>query len=557
MKLLLHLAVKDLRALRGPIALWLTALAADAAFQALKLDRVVTDPNRAEAVYGALLVAGICLLVVGWVLAAMVIQLDALDSPSAFWLTRPLSWRGLLTSKLLVIVSLFLVLPTAAAAAVAAANGARGEVLVQFTLEWLVVAAALLMPMLVAASAAHNLPRMVLVASGFVGIYATVHFGTMSVPWMWANRTVDARISGLMLAIGCSVGGGAALLVHQYKTRATHRTVWLAGGLAVLAVLAGDAWPWGFVRNPATPRLDTARFDPSVVHLSVDPDSLRRSHEESGSVTKISSSGRLYTEQGAPRVAVRAVVRAEGVPPGWVVRVEQGAGYLRIDGRSRGSIMVRGIHTADTLHSASPNEPTADDVHAGLERMLEARIVNTWPTTSGNQAQLFVVPASTYLEPPGARAAFSASVSVAAHRIVLSEPIPLVPGRSCRVAGEEVTILEVTPASPLGALTLRSVRTNVWLRLLPSRQIVLRNRRTREVVFPVTEVSVRRGVGLLMKDMHLTETRASIPWQRSAVIDARWLADAELLLAAVETMGTFEKPLVLEDFTLPFAYYER
>jgi hypothetical protein len=557
MNLILHHALKDLRALRGPIALWLAVLVNDAAFQALKLDRFFVSPERPTDAYPALLVTGVCLLAFGWVLAAMVIQTDALDSPSAFWLTRPLSWRGLLASKLLVILSLFLVLPVAAASGVAAANGARGAVLAQFSLERLIVAASLLMPMLVAASAAHNLPRMVLVASGFVGIYATAHYGMMSLPWLWVQRTGAARVSGLLLAVVCSVAGGLALLVHRYKTRATGRTCWLAGGLVLVAVLAGDGWPWAVVGNLAAPRLDTTLLDPNAVRLSVDSDTLKRGRDTSGSVTRVSASGRPYAVPIQARVDVRGAVRAEGVPPGWIVRVTGGSGELRIAGQALKLDDLMGFHVPDWPFSENGLDPPADDVKRAIEALLHARVVNSATVGDGIRVRLFALPAGYYWDHRADRASFRGRVVVEARRISVSEPTALRPGGSCQVAGEQATVLDVAPSSRLAPLRVRDVRTSVAMRPRPSTHLVLRNRRTGEALFPVADQEPTSGFGMLTGDMTVSYLTVRIPQATSGNIDERWLADAELLIVAIETKGTFEKPLALDDFALPYSYYER
>jgi hypothetical protein len=60
-----------------------------------------------------------------------------------------------------------------------------------------------------------------------------------------------------------------------------------------------------------------------------------------------------------------------------------------------------------------------------------------------------------------------------------------------------------------------------------------------------------------MGDMTVSYVTVRLPQATSVNIDERWLADAELLIAAIETKGTFDKPLALDDFALPYSYYER
>ncbi len=257
MKLILHHAAKDVRAVRGPIALWLAVLLTDAAAQALAVDRFVTDATQLDRLMTVVPAAGMGLIAFGWLIAAMVVQADPLDSPSAFWLTRPLSPRALLGSKLLVILPLLLLLPAAAAGAVAAANGVEGSLLLRFVLERLAVDAALLLPVLVAASVTHNLARAVLVlAAGFL-IYGVIHAVAMVRPAFLAFASgadyAMARSSGVLVAMALSIAGSLALLAHQYLTRATKRTTWLAAGMVALTVIAGDFWPWNLIPGSRPP----------------------------------------------------------------------------------------------------------------------------------------------------------------------------------------------------------------------------------------------------------------------------------------------------------------
>jgi hypothetical protein len=61
------------------------------------------------------------------------------------------------------------------------------------------------------------------------------------------------------------------------------------------------------------------------------------------------------------------------------------------------------------------------------------------------------------------------------------------------------------------------------------------------------------GFGLLPADLSHEVTPFS-PGETSAAIDARWLADAELVLVALEPIGVFEKQLKIDGFVLPQLY---
>ena len=79
---------------------------------------------------------------------------------------------------------------------------------------------------------------------------------------------------------------------------------------------------------------------------------------------------------------------------------------------------------------------------------------------------------------------------------------------------------------------------------------LLRNRRTGEAFFPSPEKGGIGPFGLLPNDMRVARRELALPGT-TVPIDARWLADAELVIAAIKPLGTFEKALTLEGFVLP------
>ncbi len=559
MNLLLHNALKDLRAVRGPLALWLGVLVADTAAQALKLDRLV-PPDRFDDAGGALLVVGVSLLAFGWVVAAMIVQADPLDNPSAFWLTRPLSPGALLAGKLLVILPLFLLLPVAAATTVVAANGVRGALLLRFALERLAVDAALLMPVLLAASVAHNLARMILVLTGGGLIYAIVH-GLATMRWLFAagartwTRLRARAIVGVLVAMALSVVGSLALIDAPVPDT-VHSSHAVVGAVSLaLVVSAGDFWPWNLLPDPLPARVDSAVFDPAGVHLSLDPDGLRRGDATTASV-RVAATGGRSAGRPSPRIETRGFLRAEGVPPGWVVRVLKGTGEARLGGRTIASAPY-GVYAGDTPYSRRyPGAGLSGDVMLAFEQALRARIVNSDRTVEGISVHLFDLEEAVFQRQQGIRGSLRATLVMEAQRVVAGAPIPLVPGASGQVDGEGVTVID-TPRDTNGhLLTVRLARAQVRTAGEPRTHLLLRNRRTGEAFFPAPENAGTTPFGLLPNDMRVAPRTLAVPGT-VVPIDAGWLADAELVIAVIEPAGTFEKQLVLDEFVLPTMYYYR
>ncbi len=554
MNLLLHNALKDLRAVRGPLGLWLGVLLADCTAQALRLDRFI-PPEHVDSVWSAAVAVGLAVVAFGWVLAAMVVQADALDSPSAFWLTRPLSPGALLAGKLLVILPLFLLLPVAAATIVVAANGVRGPLLVRFALERLAVDSALLMPVLLAASVAHNLARMILVLTVGGLIYATVHslavMQWLLLPGLAPGRDYAlVRSSAVLVAMALSVVGSLALITHQYLTRSTRRTLWLGAVSLAFVVSVGDFWPWNLLPDPLPARVDTAVFDPTGVRLSLDADGLRRGDARPGGARVVSAGDRGRVVQGSPQIDTRGFLRADGVPPGWVVRVLKGTGETRLGGRTITSAPY-GVYSGETPYERQgPGAGLSGDVKLAFEQALRARIVNNARVIEGISVHLFHLDEAVFQAEQGVRGSLRATLVMEAQRVVAGAPIPLVPGASGQVDGEGVTVIDA-PRDPNGRLlTVRLARAQVRTAGEPRTHLLLRNRRTGEAFFPWPEKGGTGPFGLLPNDMRVARRELALPGT-TVPIDARWLADAELVIAVIETLGTFEKALTLEGFVLP------
>ena len=402
----------------------------------------------------------------------------------------------------------------AAATTVVAANGVRGALLLRFALERLAVDAALLMPVLLAASVAHNLARMILVLTGGGLIYAIVH-GLAILLWLLLPGLAPGRdyalaqSSGVLVAMALSVVGSLALITHQYLTRSTRRTLWLGAVSLALVVSAGDFWPWNLLPDPLPARVDSAVFDPAGVRLSLDPDGLRRGDATTASARVAAIGGRSVVRP-SPRVETRGVLRAEGVPPGWVVRVLKGTGETRLGGRTITSTPY-GVYAGDTPYSRRyPGAGLSGDVMLAFEHALRARIVNSDRTVEGISLHLFDLEEAVFQRQQGIRGSLRATLVMEAQRVVAGAPIPLVPGASGQVDGEGVTVIDAPRDTNGHLLTVRLARAQVRTAREPRTHLLLRNRRTGEAFFPAPENAGTTPFGLLPNDMRVARRTLAV-----------------------------------------------
>jgi len=549
MKLILHHALKDVRSLRWPLALWLTVLLVDVLVQGLKTDRYVFDLDAANNLIVALVTVGYVQMVFGWLLAARIVHADPLHNDAAFWLTRPMSARALLAAKLLLIGTAFLLLPCLGAAAIAAANGVRGMVLLRFVGERLALDTAMLLPVVVIATVTRDLARVVLVGVVAGLIYGVVHLIAMS-PFPWvidahAHRHGMAMASGLLMAMGVSISASLLLIWHQFVTRQTKRTLALGAVAVVIAVAAGDFWPWSFwsATHFQLPAVDARVFDATAVRVSLADSDLRRG---------VASRGHIDT---------RGLVRVDGVPAGWVVRVLYGESRLRFPPEPTiYSSAVRDISWGD-------DTATGGDAKLALERALGTRIVNS-PTGGvgwrlffgGFAAHLLDLPEAVFQPKQNVPGEYDATIRLAAMRAQIGATIPLAPGASGHFRSVEVTIVAVNRPKSGGVVQVRETRPRLFLPWNePDVLMVLRNRRTGESLFLRRDRQSTPGFGLAARDLKLERARLEVADRPAPprVIDVEWMADAELVMVTLETVGSFEKQVKVSNFRLPFAYYNR
>jgi hypothetical protein len=247
MNLTWHIVKKDLRALRWPLALWIFVIIAKLGIGVVLLNADGTEGvewfNKMDALAKILGTFEF----VSFVLTAALVQQDLLVGTTAFWMTRPISGGRLLCAKLLSIGLLFGLLPVLVTlpwwqgcgyglreiAWAAAETVAVQAIAVLLGLLWSVVTdgfARFLMWTLVTLFATPML----------TGIIA------YSVSRRKPALSSDLIATRFTLVMGLAVLGIFVVVVHQFLTRKTWRSIAIIGGAIGLIVLIGAFWPWSW-----------------------------------------------------------------------------------------------------------------------------------------------------------------------------------------------------------------------------------------------------------------------------------------------------------------------
>lgn len=247
MNLTWHIVKKDLRALRWPIGVWLLCIIAKLLVGVLMLNAGGEEDAEWFKQMENLAMALATGEVLSFVLVAAMIQEDLMVGTTAFWMTRPISGARLLQAKLLGIGLVFLVAPVLVTLpwwigcdygldeiAWAAAE--------TFAVHALVVLAALLW-----SAVTDGLGRFVMwtlvtltvtpMLTAIVSYYVR-HGRTGPVPELVSTR--------MLLALGIVAVGTCVVLVHQYLTRHTWRSIAVIGVTMGLATLTLALWPWAW-----------------------------------------------------------------------------------------------------------------------------------------------------------------------------------------------------------------------------------------------------------------------------------------------------------------------
>jgi ABC-type transport system involved in multi-copper enzyme maturation permease subunit len=562
--LILHHALKDLRAQRWLLALWAAVLAATCLIEAFKLDVAFSGPaalpmpwtvqSKAPTVPVVYVLFALALarVVLTWVLAIRFVHADPAEGTNAFWFTRPLSRHALLAAKALLIVGLLLLLPGLAAVSVFVMNGVPWTALPAAALQWMLLDALFLLPLTLLATLTRDLARMVLsvlVAAGgwaLSQIYGQYwHLMPLENVYLrTTDRPVMTGVAVLVLA-GVTVVVASALAGQQYLTRRTARTAIasVAGLFVILGITA--AWPV---------RAALERIPRSVVEWP----------------------GGANVAAAVPGESIRVRAVFYHRPTGGIDHAYYVTGDLSIGGLDRDTV-VHVIHGAAQLEAPGAEKALADpNVYAygfgylagdladrftqgNFERAIGARLV-AQQSRFGPWLQLLRVGSSkAYGEFEGKPGTYQATLTLEALGIGRVASMRLRPGESVELNGVETTIVAIRQSSTspaagrsLYSIDLRRATPRSWLARPADRvEIALRNRRRGEAVI------AWNGGGYAAESLSHTfvvASRGRAQFDRSVTsvdIDDAWLADAELVMVSIRSLGEFEKTIRIENFVLP------
>ncbi|MDD2241110.1 MAG: hypothetical protein PHO14_03740 [Kiritimatiellae bacterium] len=547
MNLVRHIFKKDVRHLRGLLTAWGLLVLLQAGLSGSGL-AASADNMAWEVAFGliGILVPLLQNLLV-LVMVPLLIQDEPLVGTTAFWFTRPISWRDLLKSKVLFCGGLLLLLPLGVEVAVLAANQASLGQLVLAVPEILLNRLGTLMLVAALAVLTPTFARFILVAALALVAYMLIQFSiTIATAFINPMAMVRATQNPSLVASKTIVGGllgvlgYGAVLAHQYRTRRTPRSVLLLTGVVVLLTALPYVWKFDFMKAPGVAAVSTEdKHDDVRVTLVTE-------------AVDVSDHFRMSGKEGRTK-SVRGLVQVEGGQLGYEYRPQvKQARFTFQDGFEV------------TQKSTDIDFPVMDWNDASLEHVLDGRLVSGRRGGSYNLTSLFDIKDTDYTARHPRVGRLDATVDLEVFRYVVTGAIPLKANERIELGTEQAVITDVLE-DPTGRAVILRERT---LTLLLDRQAMrarnragsarvtylLRNQAQRELV--LSEKDVGHSINMMARAVQRLSIRSvrlkfgDDEGGLAALFTPEWLAGAELVRVEAVPVGTLTRELKAGDVKL-------
>jgi hypothetical protein len=525
----------------------------DAALPAASLN---ADAGPLVALLAAL--TGFAKLLLSAVLVVTVVHAHSLVGSDAFWMTRPMSPRMLLASKLLPLAGMVVVFPVLCEIVFMTVYAVPLRTMPLVALQLALLQTSWLVLVMAGAVVTRNLAGFAFLAAGSVVALVIA----AAVASILAFRQLDEEFYGGMTAVSVGAIGPAedstgavlslvlfpvaaiALMAVQYQTRVRWRAI--ATGVTALAVLWAVVayWPWPFLQMP----IDTADWASQTERgtLSAPPDTVAYQPDV----------GRLIHDgvRNTPRARLRPVVARVGVDnldPGW--RAEARLISASVDRGDGQAFASGGMRYSQTLDYASTTESMQS---ASARRLLQvARLAGSYRSPEPETIVL-LVPDPPPAPPPAG--VYTGAFALELTRLEIEAVLPLRVGESHRRGVDRVVIDEIQTYPALTLAIRRSGATTLFDRHPPTiYEFYVRSRRADEAVAAMAYPTL--GPLMLFSGVHfdpmfgfgVTEYSLTLQKQPDGLkINDEWLRDAELVIVRATQRLPVERTLRIENFRI-------
>jgi len=541
-----HIFKKDLRHTRILISLWLAMVLVQFSLVAIGVNPSDQVMQAVYAAVGFLIPLLTALVVI--VIVPLVVHGEPLVGTTAFWFTRPVERPTLLCAKAFYALALVSV-PLVVELVVLAVNGATLRQLALAFPEILMGSLSLVLSVAVLAALTPNFGMFAIAGAilmvSMIIISVSISLGQL---FLHPERMMRAAQDFSLMKSRATMGSVAMILlagvvlVHQFLTRRTARTIVGASVALVLVVLTQSFWPWDFLK-PSLPMSVPVAFDVAGVKVGL---------YGSINVNDVSS---MRGGEKTPKKNISAAVSTTGIPPEYVVRVNNVSAKLTAPG---GEALVVGENQPSYYM-----EPKADAAEAALHGTPIINANSRYVTAS---TSLFVIGADTYSRYAAKPLGLSATLDILVSQYKVMVALPLKKGAAYDKNSTHLVITDILQQPDGVEILLRERKLNLLFDRkngespIPGMDrltvlYVLRNTRRNEAIISKRNTNIEMNIfnqGILVNkplrlDFGPEDNNSGPLFPR---INQEWLADAELVRLELVPVAEFSKQFTDDAFQL-------
>lgn len=562
-----HLVRADARRFRLLIAAWVLIQAADAAMRGLRptlgLDQRLALP---------LELLGAVLFAVRWLgaiaIVPLIVQTHPLVGSDAFWMTRPIPWRLLFNSKLLLLGTVLVAVPAVCEASLMLAVRVPFADAFPVLLQTVLLQSLLLFSLMTLAVMTPNLARFVLAMVGvlvgafllinlvFVALVRNLPEGPQLSPV--GPRAVESSSPFVTVLVLLAVAA-IALVIVQYRTRSRPRAVATGVAGVVVTVLVADFWPWGLQTLPPPEWTQSAS---SLQMISETPVGEFRTYD----------SAFLAENSGWRSGGIR--VRMRGVEPGWLTTARLSEASIELDDGRRLTTAGNGFDSRVRFEGL---KDLPLDVVLRHVLAVDRAVGSTSARYAPEAIQGIAVTEAAFREHSGRTGTYRGRYLVDLERLSIASVLPLEAGATYRDRGFRLVIERVVPNERTVSVRVRQIAARTFFDgdRFPRLSFYLRNGVRSEAVPGSTQpwggefravslpLFLAGGGGhssLESPDGGFSVTSSVLQFPEidpagSPVIDvdAAWLSGAEFVIVRTEISGSVVRTLEIPGFRIEAA----
>lgn len=362
---------------------------------------------------------------------------------------------------------------------------------------------------------------------GGLALLAFVLFEVLHVTLPETPRGVSDGSSFLVFT-GIGTISAMGILILQYATRRTRRTLLLAPALVVGIWVLGHWWP-------------VSIWPPLIVSASVSPTPAGQLKFTVG--TSDASFGTVERVFDLPRAKILAPLRLEGSSPDRTFGVGKVTSSLAMESGAR-------ISTAQWLDNPDIEDHLAAAAALGF---------STPGVSAMRQISVAECPLEQFKLLQGQTGRLEAKIELVERRYEITARLPVQVGREVRINGRRSRLLSAQMVNGTVDVGIQFAEINPILgtrsRVWPNRYVLVNDKRSEFSLGDNVNVAIIGGpnMSFVTTHAHFAEARSQKTSQVTGRIDAAWLAQAELFFLVGRDVDAppLLLPLTIEKFTIP------